>query len=516
MNTQRPEWNDANNALAGRGLSVVTLCALRRHLQVLAELFASAQVRSAPVAREVQRWLADVGGALRDHEGALAGPASDEARRSLLDALQRAFETYRAALSAEGLTPGGPLELGEAMELFGRALRFVDHSIRANRRPDGLYHAYNLLELTPGPAPRASIARLDEMLEGQVAALSCGLLGAGESLAVLEALFASRLYREDQRSFMLYPDRALPGFLAKNVVPPEEVEASPLFSALLEAGEPSLVARDAFGAVRFDGALHSPADARAAVERLAQGGPLAPMAGQLAESAATAFERVFDLARFTGRSGAMYGYEGLGCIYWHMVGKLLLAVQEAHRGARADGSPPEAVERLARMYERVRAGLGFNKTAREFGAFPFEPYSHTPKHAGAQQPGMTGQVKEELLARLGELGVAVSQGCLELRPALLSRRELLGTPSTWELFDVQGRSTAIELAAGELGFTLCGVPVIYRLGGAEEVAVVHFASGPARAAAGSRLDAEATQAVFARSGEVTRIEVTVVAARLRA
>ncbi|HMQ32339.1 MAG TPA: hypothetical protein PKD53_16525, partial [Chloroflexaceae bacterium] len=32
MNTQRPEWNDANNALVGKGLSVVTLAYLRRYL----------------------------------------------------------------------------------------------------------------------------------------------------------------------------------------------------------------------------------------------------------------------------------------------------------------------------------------------------------------------------------------------------------------------------------------------------------------------------------------------------
>ena len=30
MNTQRPEWNDANNALVGKGLSVVTIAYLRR------------------------------------------------------------------------------------------------------------------------------------------------------------------------------------------------------------------------------------------------------------------------------------------------------------------------------------------------------------------------------------------------------------------------------------------------------------------------------------------------------
>ena len=32
MNTQRPEWNDANNALVGKGLSVVTLAYLRRFI----------------------------------------------------------------------------------------------------------------------------------------------------------------------------------------------------------------------------------------------------------------------------------------------------------------------------------------------------------------------------------------------------------------------------------------------------------------------------------------------------
>ena len=32
MNTQRPEWNDANNALVGPGVSMVTLCYLRRFL----------------------------------------------------------------------------------------------------------------------------------------------------------------------------------------------------------------------------------------------------------------------------------------------------------------------------------------------------------------------------------------------------------------------------------------------------------------------------------------------------
>ena len=42
----------------------------------------------------------------------------------------------------------------------------------------------------------------------------------------------------------------------------------------------------------------------------------------------TIFEEVFNHKAFTGRSGTFFGYEGLGSIYWHMVSKLLLAVQE--------------------------------------------------------------------------------------------------------------------------------------------------------------------------------------------
>ena len=39
MNTQRPEWNDANNALVGNGVSMVTLYYLRRFLKFLEEWF---------------------------------------------------------------------------------------------------------------------------------------------------------------------------------------------------------------------------------------------------------------------------------------------------------------------------------------------------------------------------------------------------------------------------------------------------------------------------------------------
>jgi hypothetical protein len=49
MNTQRPEWNDANNALVGKGLSVVTLCYLRRYIVSSARLFVQSGLSTVPI-----------------------------------------------------------------------------------------------------------------------------------------------------------------------------------------------------------------------------------------------------------------------------------------------------------------------------------------------------------------------------------------------------------------------------------------------------------------------------------
>ena len=62
------------------------------------------------------------------------------------------------------------------------------------------------------------------------------------------------------------------------------------------------------------------------------------------------------------------------------------------------------------LCRRVRDGLGYRKDAAAHGAFATDPHSHTTAEGGAQQPGMTGQVKEELLTRWGELCLRVQGG----------------------------------------------------------------------------------------------------------
>ena len=98
-----------------------------------------------------------------------------------------------------------------------------------------------------------------------------------------------------------------------------------------------------------------------------------------------------------------------------------------------------------------------------YGAFPIDPYSHTPAGKGARQPGMTGQVKEEILTRLGELGLRVEGGRIVVRPALLRAEEWTTTPTTFAYRRRRrAASSASRCPPASLAFTFCQVPVVYR------------------------------------------------------
>ena len=165
---------------------------------------------------------------------------------------------------------------------------------------------------------------------------------------------------------------------------------------------------------------------------------------------------------------------------------------------------------LVARYSRIRAGLGYMKDAREQGTFPTDPHSHTPAHTGAQQPGMTGQVKEGVLLRWGELGVRVSGGRIRFRPVVLSPSEFLTERRPFHSLGEDG-----VLEPGTLGFTYCAVPVVYHLlDDGSAWTKVSLSDGQVSAGT-EQLDAETSAAVFARRGLVDRIDVGVPASSLQ-
>jgi len=220
------------------------------------------------------------------------------------------------------------------------------------------------------------------------------------------------------------------------------------------------------------------------------------------------FEDIFDHKSFTGRSGTFFGYEGLGSIYWHMVSKLLLAVQENCLLAINTNESEVIIGKLLDHYYEIEAGIGVHKSPELYGAFPTDPYSHTPSGKGAQQPGMTGQVKEDILSRIGELGVFVEKGCVVFKPRLLRNSEYLKEVKTFEYTDVLNRKQQIQLEKNSLCFTYCQVPVIYQLSEKEGLKVVFNDNSKAQYNT-LNLDKSTSKKLFERTGDINQIIASV-------
>ena len=271
------------------------------------------------------------------------------------------------------------------------------------------------------------------------------------------------------------------------------------------AGDTSIVEQDVNGVFHFNGNFKNAGDVKDALDQLADTS-FAAQASQDRKQVLAIFEQVFNHKEFTGRSGTFFGYEGLGSIYWHMVSKLLLAVQECCVRALDERADPAITDRMVKHYYEMLAGIGVHKSPSLYGAFPTDPYSHTPGGKGAQQPGMTGQVKEDILSRIGELGAIVTNGTLSFHPGLLRASEFQAAAGTFSYVDIYGKEQSLEYPANSLCFTYCQVPVVYTLG-ADAGITMHFVDGDTTTVSGYTLDTENSKQLFHRTGEITHLQV---------
>ncbi|PHN02921.1 hypothetical protein [Flavilitoribacter nigricans] len=505
MNTQRPEWNDANNALVGNGVSMVTLYYLRRFLHFFKPLLAASKLDTVAISTELLTCFEAMAAALENSRHLLSGRINDQDRKTILDGLGQAASAYRLHIYRKAFSGRKePLKLEDLRSFVDLSLQYLEHSIAANKRPDHLYHAYNLMTVVH--PEEIAIGHLSEMLEGQVAVLSSGYLSSEEALEVLDALKASRLFREDQYSYLLYPNKDLPRFTEKNVIPGSSVDSSVLLRTLIENDHRGIISRDVNGKYHFNGDFKNAGDLKRSLEKLTQA-EYVPLVAREKQQVLDIFEQVFDHKSFTGRSGTFFGYEGLGSIYWHMVSKLQLAVQECCLKAMAENADKAVKGQLIAHYYEINEGIGVHKSPALYGAFPTDPYSHTPAGKGAQQPGMTGQVKEDILSRFGELGVVVENGHLGFRPVLLRREEFLEAAGSFHYIDLQQEQKQLSLEPGSLCFTYCQIPVVYRLGQTNAMEIIH-ADGSTTNLEALSLDQATARQIFRRSGAFDRIVVS--------
>jgi hypothetical protein len=506
MNTQRPEWNDANNALVGNGVSMVTLYYLRRFLKFFSKVLNQDSSSQFEISNELLDFFNIVSKTLEIHKDLLKGSFNEENRKHVMDGLGQAASDYRTQIYDQKFSGYKTAISRHSLLMFTNlSLEYLEHSIRANKRDDNLYHAYNLITVNNNNS--VSVSYLPEMLEGQVAVLSSGYLSSQESLDVLDGLKNSSLFRADQYSYILYPNKELPKFVIKNTISKSDVNSSQLLTQLIDDGNTQLIVQDGNGIYHFNGNFNNADSVQETLTNLSE--TYGSLVEKDSKMVLDIFESVFDHKSFTGRSGTFFGYEGLGSIYWHMVSKLLLAVCEVTQKALSESEDNKLIGRLYDHYFEVNAGIGVHKSPELYGAFPTDAYSHTPAGKGAQQPGMTGQVKEDVLSRFGELGVSVCKGVVQFNPEILRTDEFLKSKDVFNYVNLAKEKCSIDLEEDSLAFTYCQVPVIYKK--ASNFAIkVFLTDGSILSFQGKSLDIETSQMLFDRGGKVDKLEVSVI------
>lgn len=493
MNTQRPEWNDANNALVGNGLSMVTLYYMRRYLKFLESLVAEINVESINISKEVYDYFTSVYEIFREFD---KKAITDAVRKDMTDRLGISASDYREKIYKNSFSKDKEaVAVSQFKDFLSITINSLESSIKANMRKDKMYHSYNLID--DRTEEYLAVSNLNEMLEGQVAALSSGALKSEEELQLLDSLRNSRLYREDQNSYILYPNLDLPGFLEKNNVPKELLALSSVLEKMVNANNKQIIEKDIDGNYHFNGNFRNAGDLETALNELS-------VSEEDKKIVHYVFEKVFNHKAFTGRSGTFFAYEGLGSIYWHMVSKLLLAVQECCYRAIENNADQEIKNRLITHFHAIYEGLGVHKDPKIYGAFTTDAYSHTPAGGGVRQPGMTGQVKEDILSRFGELGVVVKSGQIQFRPELLKRDEFVDSDTEFRYLDMAGHIKDLMLERESLAFTYCQVPVVYKVDEEMRIEVVKD-NDEVIVLPKNELTLEISQDIFKRTGKIKKI-----------
>ncbi len=450
MNTQRPEWNDANNAIVGIGLSVITVYHVKSYLEFLEELFKTNR-NDFVISQEVVTWFKQVKSALNEYRTNFDGN-----EKTLLDKMGYAFSDYRESVYKNGLSNKEILEVSQITELLSVAKNAIDYTIEKNKGE--VFGTYNLLKSDFTTEPMRA------MLEGQSAVIGSRYLNSIETKELLSSM-KKELFSEKLRCHTLYPIKTTKRFAQKN----DLIENTNEISGIVEKD--------------VNGKLHFAADISTSVilsEKLSK----TDLSETEKQKLLNEFDNLFSHSKFNGRSEVMYKFEGIGCVYWHQNAKLALAVLETVVNDREENT--ENAKKLYDEYKELMRGFTYRKSPAECYAIPVEPYSHTSYNGRSEQPGMTGQVKESVLMRRIELGVKVQDGKIYFDKWFLSEDE----------FDENGK----------IHFSLYSVPVTYTKSNNDCIKIV-YKSGHEKLCEEMHIEAEISCNIFLHDENIEKIEI---------
>ena len=152
---------------------------------------------------------------------------------------------------------------------------------------------------------------------------------------------------------MLYPKIKFKSFLKKNIIPNTFTKSNLLDNIIKKTGDALLKeARDIY---RFNENLINNFHHENSINNLSNNPKTNNLTKLEKNQIFKIYESVFKHREFTGRSGTMFSYEGIGSIYWHMNSKLLLAVQETFFKAIKDKESSKNISSLVSFI--IKLGL---------------------------------------------------------------------------------------------------------------------------------------------------------------
>ena len=116
---------------------------------------------------------------------------------------------------------------------------------------------------------------------------------------------------------------------------------------------------------------------------------------------------------------------------------------------------------------------------------------------------MTGQVKEEILTRFGELGCFVKKGEIHFNPKLLRTSEFLVKTENFFYTNTNNKDCQIKVEKNQLAFTYCQVAIIYELSKRDKWLIEYFEkSGKIKKIENNTLNFKLSKQIFERKNNI--------------
>ena len=115
---------------------------------VLIEILRDCNIEALSINTGVQAFFTRVFETLVKFKPLLKGSFTDEPRRRVMDALGEAGSDYRWDFYTNGYAGRSTsLSVKEMIKFLDLVQQYIDHSLRANKRSDNLYHSYNIIHI---------------------------------------------------------------------------------------------------------------------------------------------------------------------------------------------------------------------------------------------------------------------------------------------------------------------------------------------------------------------------------